>query len=299
MSAGSGPTPFELTIGGLRFLHPPTPGCSVRPPEDRAYRTFVSYGCADEGPRDAIHVRLTFEPDPVFDGTTLCRSSAAWSILGHDAARAILCDGVASPASVVEFQPGSNQVLIRCSSRVFTPSALPCPIRYPLDQLLVMYLLGREGLIVHAAGMLVRGRGVVLAGVSGAGKSTFARLASTREGWTPLSDDRVIVRLSPSAASVWGTPWPGEGEIASNESSPLERLLFLEQGDEDSVRDLTPREALPRLLKTSSIPWYDSGYLGGTLEACGAVVCQVRSSVLIFRPDGGAADVVERLLDAG
>jgi hypothetical protein len=146
--------------------------------------------------------------------------------------------------------------------------------------------------------MVVNGRGVVLAGVSGAGKTTFSRLAAGRPGWEPLSDDRVIVRLPDGTreARAHGTPWPGDGRIAANESAPLERLVFLSQADRTEVRFLAPREAAARLMAMASIPWYDAERLGASLEACERLLERVPAALLAFRPDPGAVDAVEGLL---
>ncbi|HAM50351.1 MAG TPA: hypothetical protein DCP92_06510 [Nitrospiraceae bacterium] len=50
------------------------------------------------------------------------------------------------------------------------------PFVYPLDLLILMYALAwREGIIAHAAGVVMRGRGYVFPGRSGTGKSTLVR----------------------------------------------------------------------------------------------------------------------------
>lgn len=72
---------------------------------------------------------------------------------------------------------------------------------------LVLFLLTRAGRIpVHAAGVRVGDRAVVLAGPSGTGKSTLA-LAALRAGLPVLSDDTVYVQLAPRLR-VWGLPRP-------------------------------------------------------------------------------------------
>src|SRR5262249_30711126 len=153
--------------------------------------------------------------------------------------------------------------------------------------------------LLHAAGMVVNGRAVVLAGVSGAGKTTFARLAAGRPGWEPLSDDRVIVRLPDGTreAPAHRTPWPGEGRFAANEGAPLARLVFLTQAESNAVRALSAREAAARLVATASIPWYDAERLGASLEACERLLERVPAALLAFRPDARAVDAVEALLD--
>ncbi|MBV9775156.1 MAG: hypothetical protein JO040_14480 [Gemmatimonadetes bacterium] len=72
---------------------------------------------------------------------------------------------------------------------------------------LALFLLTRVGRVpVHAAGVLMGGTAVVLAGRSGSGKSTLA-LTALRAGCRVLSDDTVYVQTEPRFR-VWGFPRP-------------------------------------------------------------------------------------------
>jgi hypothetical protein len=72
---------------------------------------------------------------------------------------------------------------------------------------LLLFLLTRAGRVpVHAAGVMIGGTAVVLAGRSGSGKSTLT-LAALREGLEVLSDDTLFVALQPRLR-VWGLPRP-------------------------------------------------------------------------------------------
>jgi hypothetical protein len=290
-------TRLRISLGGLD-LALTADGCEIVAPDEGAYRAFVLPH--DEGSPlgDPVRVRHEVEPAPRFDGPVIFQSSAAWEIRARGLERGIVA-WAEGPLYAVHLTPGSGEVLVQCGPELVEagpPREIRSPVHYPLDQLLAMYLLGGRGLIAHAAGMLVHGRGVALVGVSGAGKTTFSRLAAGRRGWTPLSDDRVIVRVEEGRAAVFGTPWPGEGAIAVNEAGPLDALLFLEQAETTAVRRLAPGEALARLVKAASVPWYDEDYVGETLDACGRLVRSVPTAVLAFRPDGGAVEAVERHL---
>jgi hypothetical protein len=238
---------------------------------------------------------------PQGDGHLLFESEATWKILADGPRRVIVDHAPVGLYSAVHLQPGSNTVLVECSPALVSASgALVCPVRYPLDQLLAMYLLGERGLLLHAAGMRVGGRAVVLPGVSGAGKSTFSRLAAGRPGWEPLSDDRVLVALPDRSdgATAHGTPWPGEGRIAANLAGPLAGVVFLTKGSANEIRPLTTAAAMPRLLATASLPWFDRDYLPAGLAACERLLSRVPAAELTFRPDDGAVEAVERLLES-
>ena len=159
-----------------------------------------------------------------------------------------------------------------------------------------MYLLGSRGILLHAAGAVIHGRGMAFSGVSGAGKSTFTRLAAGRPGWQPLSDDRVIVRVGEASPTLWGTPWSGEGKVAEHRCGEMAGLFFLEQGTTHEIRPLTPGQALSRLFQTASLPWYDAEYLEEALAGCGRIVETIPCGVITFRPEIGAIEAVERFL---
>jgi hypothetical protein len=290
------PLASHLSLGGLDFLFS-SAEIPFRLDTDEPYRSFLRPGCESR----VIHVQFTVSSVPSFVGEAIFHSDATWSILARESVRAVVFRHPSGETLyVATFRPGSPEVTVCCSPRLTetegSTTVLRSPFRYPLDQVLTMYLLGGTGVVLHAAGVLVGERGIALAGVSGAGKSTFMGLAAGRPGWKPLSDDRVIIRVSGDSAAVHGTPWPGESRLAENSSGALACLLFLEQGGVNEIQPLRPRDAVARLLRTASVPWYDPGYLGDALDACGTLVRSVPCAVLTFRPEVGAIEAVERFL---
>jgi hypothetical protein len=110
---------------------------------------------------------------------------------------------------------------------VFSPAMTPARrwlISHPLFTLPLIELLKRHGLYsVHAAALSVRGWGVLLAGSTGAGKSTLS-IALLRAGCEFLGDD--IVFLRPTASGVRVLGFPDEIDLAEPTS-----MLFPELGE--------------------------------------------------------------------
>jgi hypothetical protein len=291
------PPAARVSLGGVEFLLS-AGEIPLRLESDDAYRSFLVVDPAVPEASSAVRIQHALSPSPSFEGEAIFESDASWSILARGSERALAFrhpDG--EMLFVAAFRPGSPDVLIQCAPRLLgSDSVLTSPFRYPLDQVLSMYLLGERGIVVHAAGALVRGWGLAFAGVSGAGKSTLTGLAAGRAGWTALSDDRVIVRTGSERPILHGTPWPGEGRSAANRAGPLAGLLFLEQGSSNEIRRLGSQDALARLLRTTSVPWYDAEYVGGVLGACGAAVAGAPPAALTFRREVGAVEAVERFL---
>lgn len=279
---------FCLLADGFRLVHT----------SDWYYAPFVGPASSVRAP-GTIEVFLRRADPPCPLGPLLFQGTDCWSIFGGGDRRSLVFrfPSDPQPVFVLHLDLAARQVLGEFSPRlVRTADTLDCSLfSYPLDQLLAMYLLADQGLVVHAAGALVEGHGVVFPGVSGAGKTTLTRQALGREGWEPLSDDRVIVTVQ-DGAQAWGTPWPGEGEVARNTSGPLQWLLFLEKGLANEVRPITRGESVRRLLATASVPWFDADRVSASLQACHSVTQQVQSGVLVFTPEVAAAEAVEAVV---
>jgi len=167
------------------------------------------------------------------------------------------------------------------------------PVCYPLDQILLVYLLaGSGGLLVHAAGAILDDVAVVFPGHSGAGKTTLARVLLCEENVRLLSDDRVVVRRLADGFHAYGTPWPGEAGVARNLGAPLAALLFLAHGAENRIVPMSPQEALRRLLQVASIPWYNEKLVGPLLGLCEELLTEVPAYQLCFTPGESPAPTV-------
>jgi hypothetical protein len=113
----------------------------------------------------------------------------------------------------------------------------------------------RSGTLAHGCGLVLpSGRGALCLGVSGAGKSTLARAMLRVPGVRVLNDDRNVLTLEEDGVRVWATPWPGNAGIAGTGFAPLGVVAFIKQTATPQAVHLTPREALPRLLRTLLIP---------------------------------------------
>ncbi|MCI5224041.1 MAG: hypothetical protein D3924_15565 [Candidatus Electrothrix sp. AR4] len=161
------------------------------------------------------------------------------------------------------------------------------------DALLLQHcFINHQGLIIHAGGGSIQGRGIVFTGPSGAGKSTLSLLLQSSENRF-FSDERLVIRSLDDAWNLWGTPWQGTGNIACNESVPLSAVVFLRQAKETKITHLTPSVGLRRLLQVVSIPWYSEEWTNKGLTICESLIQEVPMVELAFRPDQTAVQAVE------
>jgi len=171
-------------------------------------------------------------------------------------------------------------------------------IRRPIDQVLMMGLLAQhEGVVVHACGFSSENRAVLCPGVSGDGKSTLSRILEASGRGEVLSDERMILRAGQNEFHAWGTPWRSDGGHARNRSAPLAAICFLDKSPDNHLLPVTPADALRRLLKTASIPWFIPALRDKVLPVLDRLVSSVPAWQLGFTPGPEAARYIQALAE--
>ena len=170
------------------------------------------------------------------------------------------------------------------------------PLEYPLDELLWIHRLSMgDGVEVHGCGVITPdGRGLLLTGHSGAGKSTSARLWSQRDGARLLSDDRIILRREKGRVWMYGTPWHGDAGIAESERWPLDGIFVLAQAPSNALRPLGSLEASAELYARSFVPHHSAEAVTFILDFFSKVTGQVPCFEFSFVPDLTAVEALLR-----
>ena len=180
------------------------------------------------------------------------------------------------------------------------PCVIDSPLRYPIDQMVLMhYLAARSGALHHAAGGMAGASCWLFPGRSGAGKSTITGWLADAGALEMLSDDRIITRRIDGEYRAYGTPWPGDAGIARNESGPLGGLLFLHKAEENRMEESTPAGIVERLLPVTSIPWFEPGLFDPILGYLDELARAVPGYDLHFCNDSTAAPFVADFLRGG
>ena len=195
---------------------------------------------------------------------------------------------------LASFDLGFTQAEVYCS---FPEDAggSPGPLtiylfEHPLDQLaLVNYLAQGRGALLHSSGLICENRGWLFVGMSGAGKSTMAKIWQAAGGKI-LGDDRIILRRRNGLLHIYGTPWPGELGISSPDNAPLKNIFFLEKSSQNVIRPLSPMEAVTRLVACSFPPLYNKKDMEFILDFFSQVIVDIPCYELGFVPEAGVID---------
>jgi hypothetical protein len=169
------------------------------------------------------------------------------------------------------------------------------PNPYSIDSVLrivhSLVLAEEGGFLVHAASGVRQERAFVFAGVSGAGKTTMARLAPPDAA--VLTDEISYVRRGKSGYRAYGTPFAGElGRAGVNLSAPLAALYFLEKGPRGRIEPMGQLAAAGELLRNILFFAQDPALVKRVFESAVEFVTRVRVARFTFAPDERAWELV-------
>ena len=104
-------------------------------------------------------------------------------------------------------------------------------------------------MLVHSSALIYDGGAYLFSADSGVGKSTHTKLWLKAFGDKVhiMNDDKPVVRLYDDHAQAFGTPFDGGSGIALNENYPLKAIIFVERGEENSVRMPENKEIIQKL----------------------------------------------------
>ncbi|HKW86069.1 MAG TPA: hypothetical protein VJM82_03270 [Nitrospiraceae bacterium] len=168
------------------------------------------------------------------------------------------------------------------------PGWTPMHIVTPIVEVCLVTRLARDGgLLLHAAGTLTDHGGWVFTGPSGSGKSTLCDLFTAGSARV-LCDERIILRKVAGALVVYGTPWAGAGQQATNAAGPLTALYCIRHGEgTHALRKLSHRDFSLFVLRQCFLPHWDRAAMDRTLTFLDELIDRIGCFELAFvkRPD--------------
>ncbi|MGB2593056.1 MAG: hypothetical protein WBG02_00185 [Candidatus Acidiferrum sp.] len=166
---------------------------------------------------------------------------------------------------------------------------------YSLDSVLrivhTLLLAGKGGFLVHAASAIRNGRAFLFAGVSGAGKTTMARLAPSDAAL--LTDEISYVTRQEGGFFAVGTPFFGElARAGENLRAPIECVYLLAKGPDNKIEPISGADAVRGLLANILFFARDPRFVRLVFDAALDFVSRVPVRRLTFAPDSRVWELI-------
>ena len=166
---------------------------------------------------------------------------------------------------------------------------------YSLDSVLRIVhtlLLAREGgFLLHASSAIRNGRAFLFSGVSGAGKTTMARLAPPDAAL--LTDEISYVTRQEGRYFAVGTPFFGElARVGENLRAPIEALYLLAKGPENKIEPIEGANAVRGLLENILFFARDPEFVKMVFDTAFDFVKDVPVRRLTFVPDTSVWELI-------
>jgi hypothetical protein len=157
-------------------------------------------------------------------------------------------------------------------------------------------VLYKGGIVLHGAAIETCGSGIVFTGVSGAGKSTQARLWRAYRNALILNGDCPAIRLSDGIPKVYGTPWCGTSGECVNRAAKLKAVVLVKQGESNALRELTRNDAFLALLANVLRSNFDDHALDLSIVNISGIIGRIRVYELTCTVGEQAVELLEREL---
>ncbi len=187
------------------------------------------------------------------------------------------------------------------SGKLWAPDT-PCkpdrirPLYHPQDRAVIIgRLCHMGGVMMHSSCVMAEGKVMLFSGMSGAGKTTLARLWR-EHGATILNDERNLLHPRNGVVRAGASPWHGEENQVNPVTGPLTAIFFLKQASINQLRPMPLTESLGRMMTTAFVPVYIPDGPARTLDACAAILEKVPAYELSFTPDVRALDLCRSVL---
>ena len=166
---------------------------------------------------------------------------------------------------------------------------------YALDSVLrivhTLLLARKGGFLLHASSAIRNGRAFLFPGVSGAGKTTMARLAPPDAAL--LTDEISYVTLQDGRYTAVGTPFFGElGRVGENLHAPIECVYLLDKGPENKIEPVTGGDAVRGLLGNILFFARDPEFVKLVFDAAVTFTNRVPIRRLTFVPDSRVWELI-------
>ena len=155
-----------------------------------------------------------------------------------------------------------------------------------------------EGMYIHGAAVLYKGKAYLFTAPSGTGKSTHVRLWKRLLGDKAviLNGDKPFLRWMDGEMYVCGSPWRGKEGWGVNQNAPLGGIFLLRRGETDRIGQVSDIDALNTLLAATIYP-EDAETTEKLVELMGRILESVPIRALYCTPNISAAEIAVQFIE--
>lgn len=221
----------KLEIAGL--------GISLRMPKEYIHPSLFDFTCS-ELPKHNISVCLeSFTNRGMSDGEVLIRTDEM--IILEKEGNLIFDYKINKVVKELVYEISPKVAHIRLLGNAKPKEAME-EIFFAIRNAFLYYGAKHHRFAIHSASLIYKEKAWLFSGHSGAGKSTHTALWKKLYEVEDLNGDLNLVGVENDTAFVYGIPWCGTSGIYKNETHPLGGIVFLSQGKEDKLLELSKSE---------------------------------------------------------
>lgn len=165
-----------------------------------------------------------------------------------------------------------------------------------LGNLFSWSVLSLDAFVLHGVILEWHGKGIVLTAASGVGKTTHARLWRKYENALIINGDRVLLRKEKETWYAYGIPWSGSSGECVNRKIALHVIVFLSQGEKNTVNFVKPAEALSNLMPRVIAPPRNINSQTTALDLSIQCLEKVPAIHLQCRPDEESVNILKEAI---
>ena len=186
----------------------------------------------------------------------------------------------------------------KISKEIYQNYSFPSLTLFNNDQILFAKLLSdRNGIIIHSNGFNIGGKGVLLTGNSGVGKSTLSKMLKNC-GHNILCDDRMFTIKKKDGFWIYGSWCHGTVPDSSSMAVPLKAIFFLEQSKENTISLIENKKVIvAKLIKSLVRPLMTHDGWENTFEILSHLPKDVLCYKLKFDLSGKICKQMEDLIE--
>lgn len=280
---------LKFSIANVNFLYQYYPNMSIS--EDSAIFNFISNIKDMADVKNSIYILPSnhLKIDVEKNGDLISETPVWKNYLFDGKAYYLFSPNGESDVALLEVQDSSfSNMKTYVYKMDFSKQPLPICVTGLILQQKLFY--NNTGFLMHGATINLNNKGIILTGNSGVGKSTLSKLFTTHADCEQITDDRFILSKHENGYLSYGNPLDFKIERNKNKSIPIKKIFFLSHGDKNSIKQLSYRDALNKLITISLLPYWDREKLNICIKEIESIAHKIECFDFSFFPDESAVD---------